>query len=138
MPATDKFHDAVRTALQQDGWLITHDPLFLQVGGVNMFVDLGAEKLIAAQKDDRKIAVEVKSFLGQSQISEFHTALGQALSYRKALQLAEPDRFLYLAIPVDVYETFFRLEFTQEMIHEYQLKLLVYEAEKEEIVQWSE
>ena len=138
MPATDKFHDAVRTALQQDGWLITHDPLFLQVGGANMFVDLGAEKLIAAQKDDRKIAVEVKSFLGQSQISEFHTALGQALSYRKALQLAEPDRFLYLAIPVDVYETFFRLEFTQEMIHEYQLKLLVYEAEKEEIVQWSE
>lgn len=75
MPATDKFHDAVRTALQQDGWLITHDPLFLQVGGVNMFVDLGAEKLIAAQKDDRKIAVEVKSFLGQSQISEFHPLL---------------------------------------------------------------
>jgi hypothetical protein len=35
------------------------------VGGVEMYVDLGAEKIIAAEKDGKKIAVEIKSFIGR-------------------------------------------------------------------------
>jgi hypothetical protein len=52
------------------------------------------------------------------------------------LQQEEPDRVLYLAVPVDIYETFFKLEFTQLAIANYQFKLIVYDTEQEEIVQW--
>ena len=75
MPAKDIFHEAVRKGLEKEGWVITDDPLKLQVGGVEMYVDLGAEKIIAAEKDGEKIAVEIKSFIGSSNISEFHTAI---------------------------------------------------------------
>lgn len=50
MPAKDRFHEAVRTALEGEGWIITADPLYLEFGGVDMFVDLAAEKVIAAEK----------------------------------------------------------------------------------------
>ncbi len=49
MPERDLFHDVVKTALAKDGWTITHDPLFLRLGGVQMFIDLGAEKVIAEE-----------------------------------------------------------------------------------------
>jgi hypothetical protein len=44
-------------------------------------VDLAAERLIAADRDGEKIAVEIKSFLNPSAIADFHQALGQFLSY---------------------------------------------------------
>lgn len=86
MPARDIFHNAVRSALEKDGWIITQDPLYIKVGIAEFYIDLGAEKLIAAEKSGQQIAVEIKSFLGDSFISEFHLALGQALNYRKALE----------------------------------------------------
>ena len=52
MPNKDLFHTAVRNALEKDRWKITHDPLFLNFAQVEMFVDLGAEPLIAAEKDN--------------------------------------------------------------------------------------
>jgi hypothetical protein len=134
--AKDKFHNAVKNALIKEEWTITDDPLFLQFGGVDLFVDLGAEKMIAAQKDNRRIAVEIKSFLGASLISEFHTALGQLMSYRLALKQKDPQRALYLAVPLDVYNTFFKLEFSQVAIEDYQLKLIVYDQDEEVIVRW--
>ena len=82
MSARDIFHDAVRTALEHDGWTITHDPLALEFGLGSLYVDLGAESAIAAERENKKIAVEVKSFLSSSAVSEFHTALGQYLNYR--------------------------------------------------------
>lgn len=136
MAAKDVYHDAVREALQKEQWHITHDPLYLAVGGVEMYIDLGAEPLLAAEKDDEKIAVEVKSFLQPSTISEFHTAVGQFLNYRRALRQMEPDRRLYLAVPREVYATFFTLPFIRGGIEEYQLYLLVYDAEEEVIVSW--
>lgn len=90
--AKDKFHDAVKNALIKEEWTITDDPLFLQFGGVDLFVDLGAEKMIAAQKDNRRIAVEIKSFLGASLISEFHTALGQLMSISFSLEAERPAK----------------------------------------------
>ncbi len=61
--ARDLFHDAVKKALIKDGWQITNDPFFLKVGGVEFYVDIGAEKLIAAERNNEKIAVEIKSCL---------------------------------------------------------------------------
>lgn len=106
MPAKDIFHDAVKNALIKDGWTITDDPFNLDVGGVEMAVDLGAEKLLAAKKADQKIAVEIKSFIAPSNIYELHTAVGQFIHYRIALSVKEPKRVLFLAVPDDIYKTF--------------------------------
>jgi hypothetical protein len=136
LAAKDAYHKAVIEALKKDRWKVTHDPLYLAVGGVEIYIDLGAEPLIAAEKDDQKIAVEVKSFLQPSTISEFHTAVGQFLNYRRALRALQPDRRLYLAIPLEIYKTFFALPFIQEGVEEYQLLLLVYDAEEKVIIVW--
>ena len=87
MSARDLFHEAVRQALEKEEWLITHDPLEVQFEEVTLKIDLGAERLIAAEKADKKIAVEIKSFASNSAVSDFHTALGQFLNYQIALEV---------------------------------------------------
>ncbi len=136
MPAKDLFHNTVKTALIKDGWTITDEHLFLQVEDVDIYIDLTAERILAAEKTGKKIAVEIKSFLGASDVTEFHLALGQCLNYRAALRLTEPTRTLYLAVPVDVYDEFFSRRFIQRIIGEYQLKLLIFNPSQEEIVIW--
>ena len=56
---------------------ITHDPLSIKIDQIDFYIDLGAERMLAAQKSGQKIAVEIKSFLGASVVSEFYVALGQ-------------------------------------------------------------
>ena len=74
VPARDLYHPHVIDALVRDGWTVTHDPLTVRIGAKDMFVDLGAERLVAAEKGERKIAVEVKSFLGPSETRELELA----------------------------------------------------------------
>jgi len=137
MSAKDIFHDTVRSALEKDGWTITHDPLFVKVTvQVSIQIDLGAEKLLSAERGEQKIAVEVKSFVGRSTISEFHTAVGQFLNYQLALEKLAPERVLYLAVPNDIYQEFFTDSFVQTVLERYQIKLLVFHAEKQEIILW--
>jgi XisH protein len=136
VPAKDIFHNAVRHALEKEQWIITDDPLFLRFGGVDMYVDLAAEQLMSAEKDGDKIAVEIKSFIGVSATTEFSTALGQFLKYQLALEEREPDRVLYLAIPIDVDRGFFSLELPRRLVEKYKVNLIVYEPEEEEIVRW--
>ncbi len=134
--AKDLFHDAVKRGLEKDQWIITDDPLELELEEVTVKIDLGAERLIAAEKGEEKIAVEIKSFISTSAISDFHTALGQFLNYQIMLEVNEPDRLLYLAVPVEAYQTFFQSRLAQMAIKRHQLKLIVYEPITEEIVQW--
>lgn len=136
MAAKDKFHDVVKRALIKEGWVITHDPLFIRTGGIEYHIDLGAEKIITAEKNEEKIAVEVKSFVGRSTTSEFHTALGQYLEYLLALEDEHPERVLYLAIPIDIHKTFFSLQFIQRLMERYAVKLIVYNVKQEVIVTW--
>ncbi len=81
MLVRDIYHDAVKRALIKDGWTITHDPLKLKLGRKDMYVDLGAERLLAAEKRGQQIAVEVKSFVGTSQLHDLEEALGQFVLY---------------------------------------------------------
>jgi hypothetical protein len=134
--AKDLFHDAVRRGLEKDRWTVTDDPLELEWEEITVKIDLGAERLIAAERGEEKIAVEIKSFIGTSAISDFHTALGQFLNYRIMLEINEPDRLLYLAGPLETYQTFFQSRFAQMAINRYQIKLIVYDPLLEEIVQW--
>ncbi len=103
MPAKDKYHNHIKEALIKENWRITHDPYVIETEGVNYPVDLGAEKIIAAQKGNQIIAIEIKSFLKESAVSEYHTALGQFLNYRIGLAEVEGDRKLFLAIPKEAY-----------------------------------
>lgn len=136
MSAKDAFHEIVKLALQKEGWQITHDPFYLSFGGVEMYVDLGAERLIAAEKENEQIAIEIKSFLAPSAISEFHTAIGQFINYRCAIKQLDPNRTLYLAVPLEAYNTFFNLQFPQIIIQECQIKIMVYDRTEEIISKW--
>lgn len=131
------FHQQVKNALIKDNWKITHDPLTIRISeAVKLQIDLAAENAIAAERNNEKIAVEIKSFLGDSDISAFHTALGQYLNYCQALEEKEPDRTVFLAIPEETYRDFFQLPFIQRTLKRYQVKLLTYDPYLEEIKQW--
>ena len=135
--AKDIFHQQVKNALIKDGWKITHDPLTIRISeAVKLQIDLAAENAIAAERDSEKIAVEIKSFIGDSDISAFHTALGQYLNYSQALEEQEPDRILYLAIPIETYQDFFQLPFIQRALRRYQVKMIIYNPTFEEIKEW--
>lgn len=136
MSRRDHYHDCVVTALQKDEWTVTDDPLTLEFAGKLIGIDLGAEKLLAAERDNRKIAVEIKSFQGSSDVSEFHTSLGQFLNDRFALQKSMPERTLYLAVPDEAYEDFFQLADVQSVLELHNVKMLVYDTQTEEIRQW--
>jgi hypothetical protein len=104
MARRDKVHDIVRNALEREGWTITNDPLLVKIGKKSGEIDLGAERLLAAEKDHEKIAVEIKSFIGSSTLTEFYRALGQFSMYGRAMKNQYPDRLLYLALPADAYK----------------------------------
>lgn len=101
-----------------------------------MFLDLAANKVIIANKETFKIAVEVKSFVGLSAVTDFHLAIGQFLNYRLALEELEADRTLYLAIPNDIYYNFFQDSFIQKVINNYSIKLLIINTQQGEIILW--
>jgi hypothetical protein len=136
MPAKDLFHDCVKVALIRDGWQISHDPYSLKIGKKDLFVDLGAEKLITAEKGSIKIAVEIKSFVSPSEIQDLENALGQYILYQNVLQKIEPDRVLYLAIREAVFHKLFEQEVGQILLENKILKLLTFNPETEVITKW--
>lgn len=136
MPQRDLYHDTVVQALIKDGWTITHDPLVIPFGGQNLFVDLGAERLIGAERAGQQIAVEIKSFAGASSVRDLEDSLGQYLLYRSLLLRKEPERVIYLAVPATAYATTFRSPVGEAAILDFTLKLLVFDPVQEAIVQW--
>jgi XisH protein len=89
MAARDLFYDAVKQALIKEEWVITGDPLIIKIGKVKLEIDLAADKVVAADKAGQKIAIEIKSFLNPSAITDFHAALGQ---FREHPVLAETPK----------------------------------------------
>jgi XisH protein len=134
--ARDKYHYHVREALVKDGWTITDDPYYIITPALNYPVDLGAEKIIGATKDNKKIAVEIKSFLAESLPNEFHTALGQYLDYETGIEDQEPDREIYLAIPTEVWRRIQKIPLLLKVLNKYTVDLIIYEIETKTIVQW--
>lgn len=136
MPARDKVHDIVKNSLINDGWTITHDPYSMKLGSADLFVDLGAEKIIAAEKGNAKIAVEVKSFLGKSIISETQDAIGQFLMYKVVMSEFEANRVLYLAIEEEIFDNEFSDALKTLLLEKLSIKLLIFRASEEGIVKW--
>ena len=136
MPAKDIYHDTVKNALVKDGWRITDDPLKLTIGSRSLYVDLGAEKLIAAQKDNQKIAVEIKSFLSPSPINDLENALGQYILYQDILKSTDTERVLYLAIREEVYNDLFAEPIGQLLLNNQRIKLITFNPDIQELVGW--
>ena len=136
MPARDAYHDAVKQALIKEGWTITDDPLHLRLGRKDMYIDLGASQLLAAQKEARKIAVEVKTFSGRSELDDLEKALGQYTLYFDVLTELQPEKLLYLALPVWAYESLFKEPLGQLLMKNKRLRLIVFEPAEESIERW--
>jgi hypothetical protein len=135
--ARDKLHYNAREALIKDGWSITADPLRIRIDGSYLEVDLSAEKVFAAERAGKKIAVEVKSFLSKSFMADFHEAMGQYLDYCSALEDVEPDREVYLAIPESAFNHYlFQGRFIQKRLKEESTRLVVFNSLQNLIIQW--
>ena len=136
MARRDIYHDTVKRALQKDGWTITHDPFPLQIGKKRLSADLGAERLISAERGIQKIVVEVKSFVGQSDVKDLEQALGQYVLYRQILNEMGIERILYLAVSCPTFNSVFTIELGQVLLKNQIIRLIVFDEECEAIVQW--
>ncbi|HEX4946084.1 MAG TPA: XisH family protein [Blastocatellia bacterium] len=136
MPQRDRHHDSLKNALTNDGWTVTDDPLSLKVGQTNLFVDLGAEKLLLAEKKDRKIGVELKTFGGASEVRELELSFGQYFVYQAVLEKNQPERVLYLAVTQVIYEDIFTDDLGKLLLETYNPNLIIFDADKEVILQW--
>ncbi|CCI18477.1 FdxN element excision controlling factor protein [Microcystis aeruginosa PCC 9807] len=136
MPAKDIFHDCVKHALIKDGWIVTDDPLSLKIGKKDLFIDLAAEKILMAEKGTEKIAVEIKSFIGTSEVEDLKNALGQYVLYEKIIKHQLLDRTLYLAIREKTFNSLFHQEIGQILLEEKTLKLIIFNPDNEVITQW--
>lgn len=136
MPAKDLYHDTVKIALVKDGWTITDDPLKIEVGRRSIYIDLGARKLLGAEKQGRKIAVEIKSFIAPSPVNELEKALGQYELYSLILEDEDPERILFLAVSDRIFNEFFSEEIGQRVLRKKNLRVIVFDPVTEEVVQW--
>lgn len=136
MPQRDLHHQAVRNALVKDGWTITHDPLTVPFGLRRVYLDLGAERLFAAERGSERIAVEVKSFVGVSEVADLETALGQFVLYRSVLARYEPERKLYLAVPSTAFESILADDIGRAVREDTGMSIIVFDARKEIVQKW--
>jgi XisH protein len=137
--AKDIFHDLVKEALIKEGWLVTDDPLFLlskEEGGIS--TDLGAEKILVAEKGLTKIAVEVKSFINPSLIHDFSKAVGQYIVYLDVLEMTKSERIMYLAMPFEVYNYLITKPYINYVNKKHNIKFILFDPTEKLIEKWIE
>ena len=108
----------------------------LSIDDKNLFIDLGAERIIAAVKGTKKIAVEIKSFVGRSEVDDLENAVGQFVLYQDLLEEKEPERELFLAIRRKAFDGIFSHRIGSILLRKKRIKLLVFDERNEEVVQW--
>lgn len=137
MPARDIYHTAVKTALIADGWHITAEDYTIPVGFQRVYIDLQADReLITASQGNTKIAVEVKSFIGQSLVKDLRDAVGQYVLYRSVLRRFDPERIPYLAIDVETAQSLFAEPLAEYLVLDERVLLIIVDITAERIVEW--
>ena len=129
--ARDLIHNAVKHAVQRNGWEIVADPFRIVYAEFVLLADLAANP-----PDQVELIVEVKSFAGRSFVKELQQALGQYVMYRDFIELNNLDYDLYLAISEIGYNDLFSQQAARVIIQRHQVSLLVVNIEREEIVRW--
>jgi hypothetical protein len=136
MPARDHYHLAVRKALIKDGWTITHDPLTIRYHKRDIYINLGAERLLGAEKGSQKIAVEVKSFVAASALAALEEAVGQYILYQDVLEETKAERSLYLAVPDYADEGILSEPIGELLVRKHGIRRMVYHPDREEVIAW--
>ena len=138
MPARDIYHEPFVRALQKDGWTITDDPLTFRVMNSDLMIDVGAERLVGAERSGRRIAVEIKSFVGKSSVQDLKDATGQFVLYAEALKYspANADRLLLLAVRQPIFVSVFEEGIGKILLKNETLRLVVIDDELEEVTKW--
>ena len=137
MPPRDTIHQIVKQAIIKDGWNITDDPYVISYGDRFLFVDLGIEgQFIGAERQDSRIAVEIKEFRGRSAIADLEQAIGQYVLYRLLLNKVDPRREIYLAISDVTYKEIFNEPIGEVVIRDLPMQLLVVDVEKVKVKLW--
>lgn len=138
MAADDRIKPAVVAALVKDGWTITHDPYPIEYHGEKLSVDLGAERsIVAAERVGERIAVEIKSFLGLSIMTDFYACLGQYLIYKSAMEETDPDRRLVVAVGDRAYANILNRRMIQLALTRNQVPFVVVRLDTEEVDRWT-
>lgn len=124
--------------MEKEGWTITHDPIVIAFKDLRLKVDLGAERYFAAEREGRKIAVEMKDFDRRALASELQKMIGQLLLYRWALEEYSPERDLYLAVSKAVYDEYIQNEETafHAIVARLSINLIFCDPAQEVILQW--
>jgi hypothetical protein len=135
MPAKDIYHDAVVNALRKDGWTIVTEQYTLGVDEKRVWIDIRA----ARENLRRIILIEVKSFHNlQDSIEALANAIGKYALYSAIIEIKDIREDLFLAIPRLAYEGIFRTRIAQNLLKREKVKLIVFDVENEEILQWIE
>lgn len=136
--ARDLIHEAVREALELEGWKVTDDPfsIILQEDETYFEVDLAAERKNGSPNTEKIIAIEIKSFAGASMIHAFHEALGQFLNYRAAIEEQHLNRDLFIAVSTEGWSRLNRLKFVQRRIKQFKLQFLLVDVYSKSVVTW--
>ena len=135
--AKDIIHDAVVNALDKDGWTIVKEHFRIECDDVEVYADLLTQRASTATKDDPpKIIIEIKTFASRSFVKELQHALGQYSFYLDMIELAGLDYELYLAVSELVYERSFSRPVISQIVERHQVKLLVVDIKKEEVIKW--
>ena len=71
--------------------------------------------------------MEVKSFVGQSDVKDLEQALGQYIVYQQIIDANDENRLLYLAITQLTYNNVFSIEIGQILIKNKIIKLIVFD-----------
>ena len=134
--ARDIFHQNVKEALIKEGWTVTDDPLTFKIGKMQVQIDLGAERLIAAEKGSERIAIEIKTFGSLSFITALYEAVGKYIIYRNVLKHLQPDRALFLALPESIFDRFFEEDVIRDTVKEVKINLILYNHTDKLITRW--
>jgi hypothetical protein len=133
LPARDRYHDTVKRALAKDGWTITAEQYFIKYYGRHFWIDIVAEEPEIRQP----ILIEVKGFENlASPMDYLEAVLGQYLLYQAVLDDLSINIPLYLAVPSFAQQGFLSEPIGQVAIRKMAAKLLVFEPEAEEVVEW--
>lgn len=137
MSAKNIYHDEVRDALTAVGWTLTDDPLRVQFVGRDLLIDLGAEvNTLSAERGVERIAVEIQSFRGASDVRNLQEAIGQFVIYRHVLTTLDPMRRLLMAVDQRVYNDFLSHGFGQAILTAFTVPLIVFDPFSRRVLIW--
>lgn len=136
MPAIDNCEPQIVHAVEKDGWMVIDQPYLLHFPRERGYV-LADLRLQRVDSSAQIIVLEVKCFHQRSKwLEDFYHAIGQYMTYRTVMQLKKIDVPLYLAVPSEVYNTFFQRNVIQETVRRNGIHILAVNLETEEIDLW--